>query len=86
MSSLRCQRRTSYTLEDSYISTERKLENYSKITIAAFDLYAVNDTENILTIKTVVELRNVSDAAYAMSHAAAKACTARTAAGCRAWH
>jgi len=31
-------------------------------------------------------LRNVGDAAYAMSHAAAEACTVRTAAGCRAWH
>jgi len=40
----------------------------------------------ILTIKTIAELRNVGDAAYAMSHAAAEACTVLTVAGCRAWH
>jgi len=38
---------------------------------------------NHTTIKIVDESRNVG---YAMSHAAAKACTVHTAAGCRAWH
>jgi len=33
----------------------------------------------IYCIKTVAERRNVGDAAYAMSHAAARACTVHTA-------
>jgi len=41
---------------------------------------------NHTTIKTGAELRNVGDTAYAMSHAAAEACTVHTVAGCRAWH
>jgi len=40
----------------------------------------------ILTIKTVADLRNVGDAAYATSHAAAEAYTVHTSAGYRAWH
>jgi len=37
--------------------------------------------EGILCIKIAIECRNVGDAAYAMSHAAAEACTQRLAAG-----
>jgi len=40
----------------------------------------------ILTIKTVADLRNVGDAAYATSHAAAEAYTVHTSAGYRTWH
>jgi len=39
-----------------------------------------------IRVKTVAELRNIGDAAYVMSHAAAEARTVHTAAGCRAWH
>jgi len=38
------------------------------------------------TIKTRAEMRNVGDAAYAMSNAAAEDYKVHTAAGCRAWH
>jgi len=38
------------------------------------------------TIETGAELRNVGDASYAMSHAAAEAYTVHTSDGCRAWH
>jgi len=38
------------------------------------------------TIKIATEFENVGDAAYAMSHAAAEACTQRLAAGCSHRH
>ena len=44
-------------------------------TVVKYDLHM----DGIYYIKSVAELRNVGDAAYAMSHAAAVA-------GCRVWH
>ena len=38
-------------------------------------------SRNHTTIKITTELRNIGDVAYAMSHAAAEACTQRLAAG-----
>jgi len=44
-------------------------------------LYLPAITVNRTTMKIATELRNVGDAAYAMSHAAAEACTQRLVAG-----
>jgi len=44
-------------------------------------LYLPAVTVNHTTMKIATEFRNVGDAAYAMSHAAAEACTQRLVAG-----
>jgi len=49
------------------------------VIFGAGEFRIIQDGIEIYYIKSVAELRNVGDAAYAMSHAAA-------AAGCKVWH